>query len=61
MKKLKGFKILLAKAYFDKGWSLTSYLKFAVALFAIKVPSNKLAISVGIAYGIFCYFLGRWG
>jgi len=56
---LRWFKPLLAKAYFDKGMSLTNLLKYAVALFAIKIPSSKYAILAGVLYVIFCYILGR--
>jgi hypothetical protein len=60
MKKLRFFKILLWKAYFDKGWSLSSYLKYAVALFAVRVPNVKIGVVVAGIYGIFCFIAGWW-
>ena len=58
--KLKGYRLLVAKAYFDKGWSTSAYLKYVVAVGAIKLPSLKMGILLGLGYGIFCYLLGRW-
>lgn len=55
---MKCFKILLAKAYFDKGLSLTNYLKYAVAVLVVKIPV-KQGIIAGIIYGIFCYIFGK--
>ena len=55
----KIFKLLLAKAYLDKGWGLTSYFKYAVALFAIRIPRVEWGILVGIIYVIICYLIGR--
>jgi len=51
---------LVAKAYFDKGMGELSIVKYAVALFAIKIPSSKYAILAGVGYVIFCYIFGRW-
>jgi len=59
-KDYKGYKFLIAKRYFDTGWGLTSYLKYGVALFAIRVPDTKDAILAGLIYFVFCYLLGRW-
>lgn len=55
---MRFYKFCLWKAYFDKGMGLTSYLKYAVALFAVKFPL-KLGIIVGVSYFIFCLILGR--
>jgi len=57
---LKAYRLLVAKAYFDKGLGLSSLLKYAVAVFAIKIPNNSWAIISGIVYAIFCYVIGRF-
>ena len=56
---LKGFKFLLLKAYFDKGWGLTSYLKYIIALFGISSLDVKATLIAAFIYGIACYFIGR--
>ncbi|MHA1353749.1 MAG: hypothetical protein ACTSR1_01055 [Candidatus Heimdallarchaeota archaeon] len=57
--KRKIFKPLVAKAYFDRGWGLTSYLKYMIALFGISSLDVKKTLILGIFYGIGCYLLGR--
>jgi len=60
---LKGYKFLLMKAYFDKGWGFMSQAKYFLLLGgvseAIISSSLKLTIIAGFAYCVFCYFLGR--
>jgi len=56
---LRGYKFLIAKAYFDKGWGLTGYIKYIIALFGISSLNVKRTLIVGVIYGISCYFLGR--
>jgi hypothetical protein len=48
----------LLKAYLDTGWSITSYLKYAVAFFGLKILSTEWAIIAGLAYLGFCFVLG---
>ena len=54
------FRFVLHKAYFDKGYNLTSYLKYVIALFGISSLDVVLTLVIGFFYGIGCYFLGRW-
>ena len=52
------YKFCLWKAYFDKGLGLTNYIKYAVALFAIKLPL-KVGIIAGVGYAFLCLILGK--
>lgn len=59
---LKGYKahrFLVTKAYFDKGWGLTGYIKYIIALFGISSLDVRGTLIMGLIYGISCYFLGR--
>lgn len=56
---MKAFKILLWKAYFDKGWSITNYFKyiiFFVGLFDL-VTAIQAFWSI-VAYVIGCFIIG---
>ena len=53
------FRFVLHKAYFDKGYNLTSYAKFVIALVGISTLDVKLTLILGVAYAFVCYFLGR--
>ena len=63
VKRLKGYKLLLAKAYFDKGWGLTSYMKYVIALFGLYSIGENISMTImmeiAVVYSIGCYFLGR--
>jgi len=63
MKKLKCYRFIVAKTYLDKGWSLTSYVKYAIALFGAysigEDISMNITVVIGLIYGISCYILGR--
>ena len=60
---LRGYKLLLAKTYFDKGWGLTNQLKYVLILFGflegLKTNSAKYTIILAVVYGLGCYILGR--
>ena len=53
------YRTILWKAYFDKGWSLTSYIKYAIALFGLASLDVKSTMIIGIIYGLACLVLGR--
>lgn len=63
------YKLMLLKAYFDNGYSLTSYPKWALAILGIgsAIQGFSLFYLAGgaIAYGIICFFSGwiflKWG
>ena len=59
-KKCFKFRLMLHKAYFEKGYALTSYIKYAIALFGISSLNVKATMIIGIIYAFLCYFLG-WG
>lgn len=52
-------KFVLFKAYFDKGWAITGYLKYGIALFGISSLNVKYTLILGLFYGVACYFIGR--
>ena len=56
------YKTMLLKAYFDNGYSITSYPKWAFAIFgigsAIKGYSLWYRILGAGTYGILCFILG---
>lgn len=60
---MKFYKFVLYKNYFDTGYGITSYLKYAIALVvgggAImqQITLNQILI-IGIVYAVFCFFLG---
>lgn len=60
MEKLKGYKLLLHKAYFDKGMGLTNYVKYMIAFFGIASSDARNTLIIGFVYAICCYFLGLW-
>ena len=60
LKATKGYKFCLYKAYFEKGYSITSILKYMIALFGISSLNVKLTLLAGFGYAIFCFFLGWW-
>jgi len=56
---LRLFKILIAKAYFDKGYGLTNYLFKIIAVFGLATQmASETFIALAI-YSIGCYALGR--
>ena len=55
---LKGYRFLLAKAYFDKGFALLNYFKYALALVLVKIDLTTGFI-VGAIYAVVCYIIGR--
>ena len=58
--KVKGYKIALHKSYFDKGYGITSYLKYMIAYFGLASSDVKLTLIIGFSYAIFCYLFGMF-
>lgn len=56
------YKFMMLKAYFDNGYSLTSYPKWVLATVGIGSAIQGYALlwlfAGGIAYGILCFILG---
>ena len=57
---MKYYKFCLWKAYFDKGYGWTSYLKWAIAIFGISSLKPGLTLAGFFLYGLCCFFFGRW-
>jgi len=55
---MKFYKFALWKAYFDKGYAVTSYLKYFVAIIGIAGFPAKFLIPLFIIYGISCFVVG---
>lgn len=53
-------KIALHKAYFDKGWAVSNYLKYPLLLAGFAIPNIKAIIWVAFIYALACYILGWW-
>jgi hypothetical protein len=53
------YKLLLWKAYFDKGFGLTNYLKYALLVFGWATNSVEQTIIIGIVWCIGCLILGK--
>ena len=56
---MRAYKLLLFKAYFDKGWSLTNQFKYVVAFGGLfDLIDVKSAVWLIIAYLISCFIIG---
>ena len=55
----KVYKYLLWKRYFDTGFSLTSYIKYAIALFGISSLDVKATMLIAVIYAVSCLVIGR--
>lgn len=52
------FKFLLWKRYFDTGYTITSYVKYLIALFGISSLNVKDTIFLGLVYAVACLIIG---
>ena len=59
-KDMKGYKFVLLKAYFDKGYGVTSYLKYLIAFFGLASRDVTTTLAIAFIYGIACFVLGWW-
>lgn len=57
---MRFLKFALQKAYFDEGYGLTSYFKYAIAVFGVASLDVSTTMIMFFVYGIICYFLGLW-
>lgn len=61
--KPKFYRFCLHKAYFDKGYGLTTYPKWALAVVGVASSLRGTAliwiITGGLLYGLSCYIIGR--
>ena len=52
------FNLLLLKAFFDKGYSITNYFKNLIIIFGVTTRDVKSTIIIVILYTIFCFIFG---
>ena len=55
---MKYYTFCLWKAWFDKGYSLSSYPKWIFAIAALKLSNIKLVIILGLIYTFACFLIG---
>lgn len=56
---MRAYKLLLWKAYFDKGWSLTNYFKYLLAFGGIfQLIDAKQGIIIAVVYVLLCFIVG---
>ncbi len=55
---MKFYKFALWKAYFDKGYGITSYFKYLIAIIGITGYPAKFLIPIFFIYGISCFAVG---
>jgi len=55
---MRFFKFCLWKAYFEKGYALTSYVKYVIALFGLASQDIFWTLLMGFLYAFVCFFLG---
>lgn len=59
----RAYKILLWKAYFDKGFSLLNYVKYIIAIAGVGAVFQGMSFwwvfVAGVVYGLICLILGR--
>jgi len=55
---MRCYKFCLWKAYFEKGYGLTSYIKWVIAIFGITTQNVAVTLLGMFIYGIVCFFLG---
>lgn len=56
---MNAYKILLWKAYFDKGLNLTKYALYCIGLFGLASSDVTSTLWLAVGYAIFCLVLGR--
>lgn len=54
------YKICLWKSYLEKGLSLTNYLKYLVAFYALASKDIYSTFIIAAVFGISSFFLGWW-
>lgn len=57
-RRMKFWKTLTLKAYFDKGYGVTGYLKYLVALFGISTLDVVQTLGLAFIYGMICFVVG---
>ena len=57
---MKWFKTALIKSYFEKGYGLTHYIKYVIALFGLASQDLSTTMWMAFVYDISCFILGYW-
>ena len=55
---MRFYNFCLHKAYFEKGYSLTNYLKYAIALFGLSSLNVSATMWMAVFYAVACYLIG---
>ena len=55
---MRWYKFALLKAYFDKGYGVTAYIKWLIAFYGISSLNTKLTLVIGCIYAFSCFFIG---
>ena len=55
---MRGYKFMLVKAWFDKGYALTNYVKYPIAYLGLKEWSTTFTIKIAFAYVVMCFIVG---
>ena len=55
---MKWYRLCLLKAYFDKGYGVTSYFKYLIGFYALASLNVKSTLILGIVYGFLCFLIG---
>ena len=55
----KLYKFCLWKAYFEKGYGITSYIKYLIAVFGLTSQKLFITLLVAVIYGFACLILGK--
>jgi len=54
------YRLILHKTYFDKGYALTKYFTYLLALFGLTTLDLNSTMTIAFFYAIACYWIGRW-
>lgn len=55
---MKYYKFCLLKAYFEKGYALTTYFKWMIAFFGVASNNILWTMIMGIVYIPICFIIG---
>ena len=56
---MRGYKFILWKTYFEKGYGITSYMKYLIAFFGLASQNISTTLYLGVGYFFVCIVVGR--